>query len=123
MPIESLARDLLTAWELHLDAPLSRPSIEPADLASLHTIQHDSGQLAVTLALARLLTPTVALDLHMSVSPMAGYAVAGWWTVGTEEEPLFAALGALGWSRDLDTMNAVAAGWLASGLREALTTV
>ncbi|GLE54902.1 hypothetical protein NJBCHELONAE_02130 [Mycobacteroides chelonae] len=123
MPIEPLARDLLTAWELHLDTTLTRSLIAAADLDHLHQLQREGGQLAVTLALARLLTPTVALDLHMSVSPMAGYAVAGWWTVGTEEEPLFAALGALGWSRDLDTMNAVAAGWLASGLREALTTV
>lgn len=121
MPIEPLARDILTAWGLSEGIALTRPSIGEADRARLIALQRDGGNLPVTLALAHLLTPNVASDLRISVSPLAGFAVAGWWTVGTAEEPLFTALGALGWTGDLDVMNAVAAGWCARSLREALT--
>lgn len=121
MPIEPLARDILTAWGLGAGIAFTRPPIGEADRARLLALQADGGNLPVTLALAHLLTPNVASDLCVSVSPLAGFAVAGWWTVGTAEEPLFAALRALGWAEDLGTMNAVAAGWCARSLRSALT--
>lgn len=121
MPIEPLARDILTAWGLGAGIALTPPSIGEADRARLQALRRDGGNLPVTLALAHLLTPNVASDLRISVSPLAGFAVAGWWTVGTAAEPLFAALRALGWAEDLGIMNAVAAGWCSRSLRCALT--